>query len=132
LDVPDKKRGQKTMAAHIYRLSGPGVEIEYTIGGDPSLPVLTYRAGAFVKNFAANEVLTDRSALGRLVSVPLLRTIDVGGERFGVFLPAIEGRGVTFTTTGIYETYPGPESKPAGTTVWRGVPLTGVAETEPG
>ena len=122
------------MAASKYRLAGSGVEIEYTTGGDPAPPVLTYRAGAFVKNFAGNEVQTDLSALGRLVSVPLLRTIDVGGERFGMFLPAIEaaaGHSVTFTTTGIYETYPGPDSKPAGTTVWRGVPLTGTAETDP-
>lgn len=119
------------MAAQKYRLTGSGVEIEYTIAGDPAPPMLTYRAGAFVKNFTGTEVQTDLSALGRLVTVPLLRTIDVGGEHFGVFLPMAEvavGRSMTFSTTGIYETYPGPDSKPAGTTVWRGIPLTGTAE----
>lgn len=75
------------MAANKFVLKGAGVEADYVIGGNPSLAALTYKDGAFQKTFAPAQILTDNTGLGERVSVPLILTPDVGGERFGFFLP---------------------------------------------
>ena len=69
-------------AANKFVLKGPGVEVDYTIGASPAIPALVFTAGAFQKKFKPNEVLSEDTGLGRLVSVALILTIDTGGERF--------------------------------------------------
>ena len=78
------------MAANKFVLKGPGVEVDYTIGASSAIPALVFTAGAFQKKFKPNEVLSEDTGLGRLVSVALILTIDTGGERFGFFLPFID------------------------------------------
>jgi hypothetical protein len=119
------------MAANKFVLKGPGVEVDYTIGASPTIPALVYTAGAFQKKFKPNEVLSEDTGLGRLVSVALILTIDTGGERFGFFLPFIDvARGQTahFYTVGIYETFSGPNSVPHRPSTWRCIEMTGTAE----
>jgi hypothetical protein len=119
------------MAANKVVLKGSGVEVDYTIGITPGLPALLYKAGAFHKSFTSAQILTKDSGLGELVSVPLLLTIDTGGERFGFFLPFIDvARGQTahFHTVGVYETFSGPDSVPHRPATWRCIEMTGTAE----
>src|SRR5258706_10164786 len=77
-------------AANKFVLKGPGVEVDYTIGASSAIPALVFTAGAFQKKFKPNEVLSEDTGLGRMVSVALILTIDTGGERFGFFLPFID------------------------------------------
>ena len=56
------------MAANKFVLKGPGVEVDYTIGATPAIPALVYTAGAFQKKFKPNEVLSEDTGLGRMVS----------------------------------------------------------------
>ena len=120
------------MVANKFVLQGAGVEVDYVIGANPSLPALTYKDGAFQKTFTPAQVMTENTGLGELVSVPLIMTIDVGGERFGFFLPFINvARGQTahFHTIGVYETFSGPDSIPHRPSTWRCIEMTGTAQS---
>jgi hypothetical protein len=55
------------------------LEVDYTLGITPGLTDPRYKDGANVKTFRTNEITTDQTALGSLVSVLLVRTIDRGG-----------------------------------------------------
>ena len=113
-------------------LKGSGVEMEYIIGETIGLPALTYKSGAFVKSFTANEIQSDDTGLGELVSIPLLSTIDTGGKRFGLFLPFLSvasGETASFHSVGIYETFSGPGSIPHRPSTWRCIELNGTAQT---
>jgi len=120
------------MSANHFVLKAAGVEVEYTIGANPVLPALTYRAGAFQKSFRPDQILTEDSGLGEMVSVPLILSLDAGGERFGFFLPAIDvahGKTAHFQTVGVYETFSGPDSVPHRPSTWRSIEMTGTAQS---
>jgi hypothetical protein len=120
------------MSANHFVLKGSGVEVDYTIGANPSFTALTYKAGSIVKHYKPAQVETDNTGLGEMVSVALTLTIDTGGERFGVFLPVIDvpmGQTVKFQTVGVYETFGGPNSIPHHPPVWRCIEMQGTAQT---
>ncbi len=119
------------MSANKFVLTGPGLEIDYTIGANPSFPALVYKAGSTVKSFTPAQIETDNTGLGRMVSVPLVLTIDAGGERFAVFLPVIDvpqGQTVDFRTVGVYEAFGGPGSPSEHAADWRCLALNGTAQ----
>ena len=120
------------MAANKFVLKGAGVEVDYTIGANPALPALVYAHGAFQKKFKPNEILTENTGLGEMVSVALISSIDTGGERFGFFLPLINvapGQTAHFCTVGVYETFSGPNSVPRRPSAWRCIDMTGTAQS---
>jgi hypothetical protein len=120
------------MPANHFVLKGSGVEVDYTIGANPSFTALTYKAGSIVKQFKPAEITTENTSLGQMVSVALVMTIDTGGERFGFFLPSINvprGQTVDFETVGVYETFGGPDSIPHRPPSWRCIDMCGTAQT---
>jgi len=117
--------------ANKFVLKHHEIEVEYTIGLTPGVPALIYSNGV-TKKFTSAEVTTDETALGSLVSVPLLRSVDTGGERFGFFLPQLNvprGESEEFTTVGVYERFGGPDSVPQRQSSWRCIELHGTAQT---
>lgn len=120
------------MSANKFLLRGSGIEITYTIGANPALPALFYRAGAFQRSYKAAEVTIEDTGLGHMVSVALIQGIDTGGERFGFFLPLIgdkRGALVYFHSIGIFELFSGPDSIPHRPSTWRCIELEGSAES---
>jgi len=125
------------MAANKFVLKHGEIEIDYTIGMPPvELPVgitpvaLTYTDGPNVKEFSSNEITTNETALGSLVSVPLVMTVDTGGEKFAFFLPQLQvsmGKTEEFITVGIHEKFSGPDS--LNPPSWRSIELHGTAQT---
>jgi hypothetical protein len=118
------------MAANKFILKGSHVGVDYTIGANQAIPALIYKAGAFQKSFKVTEIQVEDTGLGEMVSVPLISSIDTGGERFGFFLPFIDvprGEIVHFHTIGVYETFSGPNSVPHRPSTWRCIELAGVA-----
>ena len=114
-----------------YVLSGNGIEVTYTIGGNPSFTALTFTEGTVTKTFTPAQITTANTVLGTLVSGPLVRTVDSGGSNFGFFLPQVkvaEGHSVPVTTIGAIETYSGPVTVPHRPTTWQCVHLHGLAE----
>jgi hypothetical protein len=128
------------MAANKFVLKHHQVEIEYT-PDDPAvgttstagLTVLVYRDGSSTSNsFTGSQVTTDQTALGTLVSVALVRSVDTGGERFGFFLPQLDvpvGESEEFRTVGVYQKFSGPDSFPHRDPSWRYIELHGTAHT---
>lgn len=121
------------MSANHFVLRHHDVEVEYTVGVTPGIPALTYCDGSSPKkSFTDAEIATDETALGTVVSVPLLQTIDTGGERFGFVLPELDvpqGQSGHFDTVGVYEKLTGPDSFPKAAPSWRGIELHGTAQT---
>jgi hypothetical protein len=120
------------MSANKFVLKHHQVEVDYTIGVAPGLTALTYTDGPDVRTFKTNEITTDQTALGSLVSVLLVRTIDTGGERFGIFLPQLDvpsGQIEKFATAGVYEKFGGPDSFPRRPPSWRCIDMHGTAQT---
>src|SRR5260370_37058709 len=110
----------------------PRIEVDYTIGLNPGFIALVYRDGAETASFKTTEIATIDTALGTLVSVPLVRTVDTGGEMFGFFLPQLDlplGESEACSTVGVYEQYTGPDAFPRRPPHWRAIELYGTAET---
>jgi len=122
------------MAANKFVLKGKNVEVDYTIGANPSFPALTFKSGSTVETFKPADIHTDATALGSLVSVVVRRSIDTGGELFGFFLPQLDvpsGQTATFTTVGVFEVFGGPDSIPRRPPAWSCIELHGTAQTVP-
>ena len=121
------------MPANHFVLRHQDIEVEYISGITPGLPALTYSDGnSSALSFTDADITTDKTALGMLVSVPLLKTADTGGERFGFVLPELEvpqGRSGRCETVGVYERLSGPDSVPPVPPSWRGIKLHGTART---
>jgi hypothetical protein len=119
------------MSPNRFVLKGAGVEVNYTIGLTPGIPALEYRDGAFERVFASTQIESNDTGLGELVSVPLVVSVDTGGQRFGFFLPLVDvarDQIIQFRTVGIYETFSGPDSFPHRPSTWRCIEMTGTAE----
>ena len=57
--------------------------MDLTLGATPGIPALVYQDGSSApKSFTTAEITTDQTGLGTLVSVPLVASVDIGGERF--------------------------------------------------
>src|SRR5215470_73499 len=122
-----------SMSANHFVLRHYDVEVEYTVGVTPGIPALTYRDGSSpTRTFTEAEIATDETALGTVVSIPLLQTIDTGGGGFGFVLPDLDipqGQSGHFDTVGVYEKFSGPDSFPKIPPSWRGIELHGTAQT---
>jgi hypothetical protein len=122
-----------SMSANHFVLRHHDVEVEYTVGVTPGIPALTYSdSSSPQRSFTDAEIATDQTALGTVISVPLLQTIDTGGERFGFVLPELDvpqGQSGHFSTVGVYEKFTGPDSIPQAAPSWRGIELHGTAQT---
>lgn len=117
------------MANH-YKLSGHGIELEYTVDGRAGIPALTLKDNGVVRSYRPSEVTTDQTDLGTMVSVPLAILADKGGARFGFFLPTVRlapGKRAPVTTSGVIQTYSGPGSVPHWPSTWSCVHLHGIA-----
>ncbi|SFK29804.1 hypothetical protein [Methylocapsa palsarum] len=119
------------MTANKFILSALGVEVDYTIGGNPSFTALIYKSGAFQKSFNANEISSESTGLGTIVSFALMQSFDTGGERFGFFLPFVNvthGQIAHFRTVGVFEMFSGPNSVSHRPSTWRCIEMSGTAE----
>jgi hypothetical protein len=124
---------EKAMPWNKFVLKSGQIEVDYTIGINPGLPALTYSTGVSgAVSFRSSEIATDETALGMLVSVPLLTTTDAGAQRFGFFLPqanVFSGQSGQFTTVGMYERLSGPDTVPHLPPSWSSIELQGTAQT---
>ena len=120
------------MSANKFTLKHHHVEAEYTVGITPGIPALVYTDESGTKSFTSAQITTDNTALGSLVSVPLETSIDIGGERFGFFLPELdvpEGQSEEFHSAGVYFRFTGPDSIPHRQPSWRCIELRGTAQS---
>jgi hypothetical protein len=126
-------RWRKFMTANKFVLKHGELEIEYKVGVTPGIPALAYNNGdSPPESFMQDQITSDETALGTLVSVALVKGYDVGGETFGFFLPQLDvpsGQSEEFRTVGVYKRFSGPDSVPHRPPSWRIIDLHGTAET---
>jgi len=120
------------MSANKFVLKHHQIEIDYIIGASSALPALTYKDGTTVKTYSPVQITTEDTSLGSLVSIPLLSSIDAGGDRFGFFLPKLDvaaGETKRFTTVGVNEQFSGPDSFPQLPPSWGCIEMHGTAQS---
>lgn len=74
---------------NFFSLSGSGVTITLQLGGITGQPVLTYQDSYRAENFTGDEVTFEDTALGQLVSVTTVKSVDAGFTVFSVVIPNI-------------------------------------------
>ena len=88
-----------------------------------------------MREVGPNQIQGNDTGLGELVSVPLILSVDTGGQRFGFFLPLVDmaapDQVVHFRTVGIYETFSGPASVRHRPSSWRCIEMRGEAQIIP-
>lgn len=115
--------------AQQFILKGHHIEVKYTIGITPGLTALTYRDGSISHDFKTDEITTEKTKLGSLVSIALVKSVDTGGTNFGFFLPDVPEQAFDFTTTAIREEFSGPDSVPHRPTIWHCLPMHGTVKS---
>ena len=79
------------MANH-YVLHGNGIQIDYTIGGNPGFTALSFTEGGVTTNFTSTQVTTDATGLGTLVSVAVVQSVDTAVPGSASFCPRFRSR----------------------------------------
>lgn len=80
--------------ANVFELAGDGVQIYYSARGpfidQPGLePTFTYQDQVLNLTFTGEEIRTQQSEMGTLVSVSLKITVDAGATTLTLLLPTV-------------------------------------------
>jgi hypothetical protein len=119
------------MPANTYTMRHHEVEVRYEVDITPGLVALTYTDASGQRNFRDDQIKTEDTGLGTLVSVAIEESVDVGGERFGFYQPDVDVPAdgtAEFRTAGVYETFSGPDSVPHRPASYRSIELHGTAQ----
>src|SRR5437870_4906268 len=74
---------------NLYQLSGGGLHITYSSTSIEGKPHFQYHDTHGQASFAGDQVRTQESELGTLVTVYLMRTVDTGSTTLTVLLPRV-------------------------------------------
>jgi hypothetical protein len=88
---------------NLYVLSGGSIHVTYTTTGFDGKPHFTYTSPFVTHTFTGDQIKTEPSVLGTLVSVTILKTVDSGSTTFTVLIPRINlnaGEALAVTTEG--------------------------------
>ena len=72
-----------------YQLSGNNLHINYSTSSIDGKPHFSYQDSHKNLNFIGDEIRTVESDLGRLVSVTIQLTVDLGSTTFSVLIPRV-------------------------------------------
>jgi hypothetical protein len=89
---------------NLYDLSGGGLHVTYTTSGIDGKPHFTYHSATQTLNFAGDQIQTNSSPLGALVTVIIFRTVDSGSTSFTLLVPRVNlnsGEHLHIVTEGI-------------------------------
>jgi hypothetical protein len=73
----------------LYELSGAGIHVIYSTTSISGKPLFNYHDAFQAKNFSGDEIQTQKSILGTLVSVFLMRTVDGPSTSFTLLVPNV-------------------------------------------
>jgi hypothetical protein len=108
-------------APNLLQLEGGGISVTYTTTDIAGQPRLVYQSATAALSFSGDEIRTAESELGLLVTVSLVRTVDVGGTTFTLVVPEIDLVGVgtasvrTFAVTSVHRLLAGAIGHPQRT-----------------
>ena len=76
-------------AANNFHLNGDGTTIDYSVGLDGK-PILSYKDRKFDMQFSGDQIRTEDSELGELVTVTLVPGVEGQSLTATVFIPGID------------------------------------------
>ncbi|MBR0873971.1 hypothetical protein JQ633_26670 [Bradyrhizobium tropiciagri] len=74
---------------NLYELSGHGIHVTYSTSSITGKPLFSYHDAVQTRSFSGDEIQTQSSMLGSLVSVFLMRTIDGPSTSFTLLVPGV-------------------------------------------
>jgi hypothetical protein len=89
---------QQSQEPNLFELTGDGIQITYQSGhfvDRPNLPQFIYQNAGNTRTFQKDEIRTQQSEPGTLVTVTLQTTIDTGHTILTLLLPSIHLAGAT-------------------------------------
>jgi hypothetical protein len=81
-----------------FELSGHGIQISYSTTSFSGKPLFTYHNHNQIKQFSGDEIQTETTVLGTLVTVTIFLTPDRGSTTFTLLVPKINLNPPGFTT----------------------------------
>ena len=89
---------------NLYELSGDRVSVTYSTTSIDGKPRFSYRKGRQTLDFVGNQIKSEGTSIGTLVSVVIASVPDKGTTTFSLLLPAIQlgdSKRVSLRTIGI-------------------------------
>lgn len=90
--------------ANLFVLHGRFLHISYSASGIDGKPRFTYQDQMRTLSFSGDEITSEPVAIGTLVTVTVVRTVDSGSTAFSVLLPHVNldaDREVPISTEGV-------------------------------
>lgn len=78
-----------------YSLAGDGIQITYTVSNTHGEAQLDYQDAQGGRTFTGNQINSERSPLGTLVTVFLLQTVDMGSTTLTLVVPGVNLQNTT-------------------------------------
>lgn len=94
----------QVVTPNLYHCSGQHIHLTYTPAGLDGQPHLTYQDTHQSRLFRGDEIRIVDSDLGKLVSITLRTTVDMGSTSFSLFIPRMqifEGTTAAMQTHGV-------------------------------
>ena len=86
---------QQNQEPNQYQLTGDGLQITYTPGNDNGQPQLGYQGSHGNLTFTANDIRSEETVPGTLITIFLVRTVDTGSVTLTLLLPGVNLAGTT-------------------------------------
>ena len=80
---------QPNNVPNVYQLAGDGIQITYTMSNSNGQDQLDYQDAQGSRTFTGNQINSERSPLGTLVTVFLVRTVDTGSTTLTLAVPGV-------------------------------------------
>ena len=80
---------QQNNMPNVYQLAGDGIQITYTVSNTNGEAQLDYHDAQGGRTFTGNQISSERSLLGTLVTVFLLQTVDMGSTTLTLVVPGV-------------------------------------------
>ena len=86
---------QQNQEPNQYQLTSDGLQITYTSSNDNGQLELGYQGSHGNLTFTANDIRSEETMLGTLLTVFLVRTVDTGSVTLTLLLPGVNLAGTT-------------------------------------
>jgi hypothetical protein len=93
-----------TLEANLFQVSDYDIHVVFSATSLTGQPQLTYQDATQTQSFSGDEIRTDATDVGTLVSVTLRQTPDAGSTSFTLLVPRVNvqrGQAVHIRTVGI-------------------------------
>lgn len=118
---------------NLYQLRAGALQVNYSTSGIDGKPHLHYQDAKESLDFVGDQIRTQPTEIGTLVSVTIRRTVDTGSTSFSVLVPAVKlnaaGKAQINTEcfTTIHRLSPIPAMNTGQMMIYRSIALSGTA-----